>query len=431
MSVRFACPVRGGTLSSNSGQPPPAAPCGWPPTAGSRQHFLNSAAPTLRIPLPSLSRGFPRSGTLALVCFVAGCAHNDAVSDPYDLQGRVDAFIAENPEIPGAAVIIVDSNGMEISSGASGVAWRGEGGTPSLTVNTPVRIASNTKTYVAATLLRLWESDRIDIDAPISRYTDASLRALLEVDGYPVSTISVRQVMAHSAGFFDHAQTDDYFEMIMADPEKVWTREEQIALAVRLGDPVAAPGEEFRYSDTGYLVLGHIIERVTGTSLAEAVRTELGIDRLGLTHTWWEIVETPPDAAPARAHQYSGGTDTHDWHGSIDLYGGGGIVTSMRDLAAFNAALFRGDVFERPETLAEMTSPEGPADPASYRLGLQFGEVSGQPTIGHSGFWGTVVYHFPELGVTMAAVTTERSGMRPLRAMLASVAEEFGAVGVQ
>ena len=366
--------------------------------------------------------------TVLASLLIAGCAPRAVQTDPYDLQARAEAFIAANPEVPGVAVIIVDSTGAEISAGAAGSASRGEGDAPPFTVDTPVRIASNTKTYVAATLLRLWEEGRLDIDAPIGGLIDGGFRGLLEGDGYPTSTITVRQVMAHSAGFFDHAQTDDYLEMIMAEPGKEWTREEQVALAVRLGDPVAAPGEVYRYSDTGYLILGHIIERLTGGTLAAAVRTELALDTLGLTSTWWEIAESPPGGALGRAHQYSGGDDTHDWHGSIDLHGGGGIVASMRDLAAFNAALFRGDVFERQETLEEMTSPKGAADPASYRLGLQFGEVSGQPTIGHSGFWGTVVYHFPELGITMAAVTTERSAMRPLRAMLASVAEEFGVV---
>ncbi len=102
--------------------------------------------------------------------------------------------------------------------------------------------------------------------------------------------------------------------------------------AMKHGKPLAKPGAEFHYADTGYILLGEILERRTGNSLATAYRTLLHFNKLGLADTYLETLEPKPARAKQRAHQYLGTIDAADFDPSFDLYGGGGLVSTVDDL---------------------------------------------------------------------------------------------------
>ena len=280
--------------------------------------------------------------------------------------------------------------------------------------DTPVRIASNTKTFVAATVLRLWEQRRIDLDAAIGPLLTPRLDELLRSGGYDTAHITVRQLLSHSAGIYDHAEDERYLPLVLSQPGRVWTREDLVNLAITWGHPLGPPGTAFHYSDTGYILVGDIIERITGQSLGKAVRTQLQLDRLKLGSTWWEILEDKPDRAPARARQFVGNLEVTDLSATVDLYGGGGLVMSAKDLATLTAALFEGGLFQRPETLQEMLW-QGPHEGAdAYRLGVFVKHANGHDYYWHSGYWGTVAYYAPATGIAVAGVTTNQDAYRRL-----------------
>lgn len=314
-----------------------------------------------------------------------------------------------------AAIAVIDRHGR-LRTVARGAADPRTG--RAFTAATPVRVASNTKTAVAATVLRLWEQGRIDLDASVGPLLDPGLDACLRSDGYDTRRITVRQLLSHSAGLYDHGSDPRYVEAVMADPGHVWTRDEQIGLMVAYGDPQGEPGAAFRYSDDGYILLGDIVERITGLDLAAAVRRELRLDRLGLRETWWEVKEPAPRFGPARARQFIGPADASDIHASMDLYGGGGLVMSARDLARFFAALFGGRVFDRPETLREMLRKGPHQGVDAYRLGI-FVEAEGVREIyWHSGFWGTAAYYDPASRTAVAGATLNQEEYRKLLRVL-------------
>ncbi len=179
-----------------------------------------------------------------------------------DLQRILTDFLAENPAAPGvSAHVTCPALGLEWS-GAAG--WVAHGSREPLTPRHTFRIASNTKTYVAAAVLRLAEEGRLSLDEPLSTHLDPAQAALLAGDGYDLDAITLRQVLSHTAGLADHSGDDRYAEAIIADPQHVWTRDEQVRRCVELFDPLGPPGGPFVYSDTGYVLLGGIIERVTG-----------------------------------------------------------------------------------------------------------------------------------------------------------------------
>ena len=191
---------------------------------------------------------------------------------------------------------------------------------------------------------------------------------------------------------------------------------------VETTDPLGPPGEIFSYSDTGYLLLGEIVERVTGEPLGKAVKQLTKLDMIGLSEVWWDTEDAPPATAPLRAHQWLGDIDTYDIHGSVDAFGGGGIVADVEDMALFFAALFGGEIFEKRETLTLMTTAPGHPEGSPYRMGLFTFERAGRPTFGHGGFWGTDVAVWPEFGVSVAGISLNETGTDDLRTLETEIA---------
>ncbi len=352
--------------------------------------------------------------------FAISCTTPEEPAAPIEpgpaFQALLESVVAGDDNIRGAALAVVSpSLGIEWE-GAAGFADP-EAGTPMTPAN-PVRIASNTKTYVATAVLRLAEQGEIDLDSAIARYLDPELSTLLESDGYDPSAITLRHLLTHTGGLDDHGGAEEYTEAIVADPNHQWTPNEQVRCLVEWCEPLAGPGEVYSYSDTGYVLLGTIIENVTGQSLAEAVRELVGFEKLGLDETWWEILEPTPEGVADRAHQYLGDLDVTGFLPYFDLYGGGGIATTMGDLAGFHGAIFRGEVYSDPGTVETMLSTiEGAAvspkaterslPPGTYRMGVWVLETEGYATYHHTGFWGTMAVHVPELDLTIAATANQ------------------------
>ncbi|MEO1253008.1 MAG: serine hydrolase domain-containing protein [Pseudomonadota bacterium] len=334
------------------------------------------------------------------------------------LQADLDALQAERPDVAGFAVTIDHWSHGAVSAATGQADPNGR----AMTANTPVRIASITKTFVAVAALRLWEMETLDLDAPIGDLISPAHDAMLTGDGYNTSAITVRHLLMHAGGLNDHFASDVFKDMALAEPEREWTRTEQIALMLETTDPVTAPGERFHYSDTGYLLLGEIIEATTGEPLGQAVRRLTKLDDIGLGGVWWDVFETPAADAPGRAHQWVGDIDTYHIHGSVDVYGGGGVVASVEQTARFFSALFRGDVFDDGETLSLMLEAPGRPAGSPYRIGLFYLERLGEQTYGHGGFWGTDVWVMPAHQITIAGATLNATAIDDLRRLELEVA---------
>ncbi len=284
--------------------------------------------------------------------------------------------------------------------------------------NSLFRIASVTKTFTAATVLRLHEEGKLSLDTTLDKLISDDFYALLESDGYALDKMTLKQVLSHTAGLYDHAQSDQYLAGIMANPQQDITIREQIKGCVEWGDPVGKPGERFSYSDTGYVLLGHIIERVTDLPLPEAVRQYLSFDINHIENVVWERGDTVAVDESRRVHQYLHGTDTFNWSPTVDLYGGGGLVASPIGMAKFYQALFSGKVFKHPETLKLMLSDNGlPAD-SPYRLGVFAKEYNGTLVYQHGGFWGTLVMYEPTTQVVVAGAVTQQKDYAQLEKVM-------------
>jgi len=292
----------------------------------------------------------------------------------------------------------------------------------------PFRIASVTKIYVAAAVLRLIEDGQLDLQDPIASRVGPETLLMLSEGGYDPGAITVRHLLSHTSGLLDHAQTAAYAEDIAANPGRRWTRRDQIAIALADGAPLAPPGTVFRYSDTGYVIIGEILERATGETLAASVRRLLAFGSLGLTQTYWETLEPAPAGSGPRARQYMMDDDATDLDPSFDLYGGGGLISTVSDMARFVRALVHGRLFEKPGTLAAgLLTPRVVRQPESFLhtnlcMSYPMGERTGW---GHSGFWGCVAVCCPDRDVTVAVTINQA---RPARAdLLQTIVGELAA----
>jgi D-alanyl-D-alanine carboxypeptidase len=312
------------------------------------------------------------------------------------------AEFAASPELRGMVALVRTDDGFS---------WTGAEG--DATSDASFRIASVTKTFTAASVLRLSEQGAFGLDDPISTVLLPDTTTLLANGGYDPSAITVRHLLTHTAGLFDFSFGPgvDYLGRVFADPLHRWTRREQLELAMQ-GTPVGPPGGQFHYSDTAYSLLGEIVEEATGDTLGASMRELLRFDELGIEHTYQESIDPVPSGQPPRLHQWFGDVDTYDWDPSLDLYGGGGLVSTAPDLATFYEALLDGRVFDDPATLAEMLSvpptnevvsvPGSPAAPAAA-AGIFRLDVEGNTCWGHEGFWGVQVLRCPDLGLTLVA----------------------------
>lgn len=330
----------------------------------------------------------------------------DAASDR--IADEVERLLVAHPSVPGAAVALRGPGG-ETAAVVRGVA------DPStdepLTIRHAHRIASCTKSFVAATVVSLAVDGLVDLDgrAIDAVSTDvASLLARYEHGG----RITVRQVLQHRSGLVDHTMFPEFGDAITS----TWTPQRQLAIAVDR-PALFEPGTAFSYSDSGYVLLGQLIEHVSGLPLAEAVRSRAGLDVGSMPSLHWELLEATPDGL-VRAHQLFEGHDTHDWSPTFDLFGGGGLVSTLPDLCTWWSDRFdgaHGSVDVHIAGAAPSLNVEGTPFPGGDRVGLgMFGrDVCGRTVWAHGGFWGLETGHVPELGVSYALSITHRAAGIP------------------
>ncbi|MGD3108320.1 serine hydrolase domain-containing protein [Streptomyces sp. YGL11-2] len=217
-------------------------------------------------------------------------------------------------------------------------------------VDGQVRVASNTKAFTATVVLQLVGEGRVALDAPLERY----LPGLVRGEGIDGRRITVRQLLQHTSGLPNYTDfLGDFatYRHAHLSPRVLLDR----ALAHKA---VFAPGTNWSYSNTNYLLAGLLVEKVTGRPLAEQI-TRRVIDRIGLRHTYLPGAgeERLRAAHPEGYRAVKGGGPLEDVT-EMDTswaWAAGQLVSTPSDLNRFFTALFGGALL-RPAQLAQMRS---------------------------------------------------------------------------
>jgi D-alanyl-D-alanine carboxypeptidase len=292
-------------------------------------------------------------------------------------QRRLDrAFATMAAEVgaPGFAAAVRLPDGS-VWYGTTGVLWP-DG--PAVTPDTPFAWGSITKTVVATLVLRLASEGVLDLDTPLAEW----------FPDYPQARrITLRMLLGHTSGIFDYFQHPDYPERVYEDPLHEWTPTEILALR---GKRTNAPGKGFSYSNTNYVLLGLILEQVTGRQLADLVQDDI-LAPLGLDESVFQQVGRPVGLVGAKGFWKEKGGGFRDWSDGTDFrpttstasvaWAAGAIEGSVRDLLDWEMALYEGDVLT-PEALGEMLHFDRQS---GYGLGARRQTVAGRPGYGHGG----------------------------------------------
>jgi len=360
------------------------------------------------------------------------------MNDEDRFQALLDADVAAWPQMPGRLLhVLAPGLGIDLEVAAGRQDLDGGG---RLQPGSRFRIASVTKPFVAAAALRLVEQGRLSLDDTGAKLLEGEYDELLRRGGYDTDAITLRHLLTHTSGIYDFAAdaygdelTDGFTAQVVKDPGHRWTRFEQVTWAVEYGKPYGPPGTVFAYSDTGACLVGEVIERVTGVTMGAAIRDLLGYERLGMTTTWQETIEDEPTDPPPLSHQYERDLDVAEMDASVDLFGGGGLMSTCGDVARFLRALLRNEIFDRPETLATMTqtldglprasgtSEETVSNAAMFLFRAEAADVTWW---GHDGYWGTTAYTCPTRDVTIVT-SHQRSDMPEGFRRMALVADAF------
>jgi D-alanyl-D-alanine carboxypeptidase len=277
------------------------------------------------------------------------------------------------------------------------------------------RTASVTKMMTAALVLKLVEQGQLQLDAPLERYFTRDLLLSLHVYGGHAygPELTVRQLLGHTTGlpdyFFDGDQnrdgTSDFVESILANPTRQWDPADLVRYTIEHQSPLFAPGQGYHYADTNYVILGLLIETVTGQPLHDVYR-KLLFDPLGMVDTYLEWHE-PGTPWPPLSHVYLGGRDITAVNTSAD-WAGGGLVSTVEDLRRFMDAFVAGRVVT-PASRDEMQRWSSQSE-GSYGLGMIHVTVGGATFVGHAGYYGVLMLYWPERQAIVCATVNQSTG---------------------
>lgn len=269
------------------------------------------------------------------------------------------------------------------------------------------RVGSTVKTFTAVTILLLQEEGLLDIDDPIKNYlSEADLNGLENA-----SQSSIRQLLQHSSGIYNYIQNVQFQTASLNDLIKIWQPEELLDYA-RNKDAYFSPGTDVLYSNTNYILLGMIIDRVAGKPFYEVFEEKI-FKPLGLMYTQFAATDPVPDGIiRGYVDLYSNlNLVNATYYSGWDYYtADGGLISNSNDLAIFITQLFQGNLLSQ-ESLNEMLSwkalkdGDGEGFETFYGLGIFRIETDYGPAYLHSGdaigYFASMVY-FPDQDITIS-----------------------------
>jgi D-alanyl-D-alanine carboxypeptidase len=296
------------------------------------------------------------------------------------------------------------SKGPEIFNEAVGFA---DGRNEIADKNNQFKIASITKTMTAVVILQMQEEGKLNIDDTISKYlNDVKFARVNELHYYKKQSysnfITLRQLLQHKSGIADiftdaalRFYLNEYFHK-----KQTWNPEKLMNRFYKYGLNKGAhfiPDSGYHYSDVNYFLLGLIIEKLSGQTLAQQFRLRI-FEPLQMNNTYFEYYE-PLQGSVKIAHSFLGKRDvTKTLNTSYD-WAGGGIVSTTSDLAVFLNGLFERKLYKNNSTLKSMTTMLPHTLKSGrisyYGLGLYQYNFNGDIYYGHGGFWGSLIAYCP------------------------------------
>ncbi|MFF3432259.1 serine hydrolase domain-containing protein [Streptomyces sp. NPDC002602] len=308
------------------------------------------------------------------------------------VKAQLDAAIAKTlreTKVPGAIVgLWAPGKGSYVKT--FGVADKATGAPMKTDMN--IRIGSETKTFTVTALLQLVDQGKIGLDDPIGKY----------IAGVPNGdTITLRELAGMRSGLFNYSEDPGFDKAFLTNPNRPFTPKELLAYSFK--HPVNfAPNATFEYSNTNLILLGQVVEKITGRLLREVINQDVLVPA-NLGGTLFPTGNQYPDPHPqGYTNQSLSGkiVNSTDWDPSW-AWAAGAMISNLHDLRSWAKTVATGTLL-KPATQAERlkTQPIGIIPGASYGLGI----FDVQGWIGHNGSipgYETLTVYLPEADATM------------------------------
>lgn len=325
--------------------------------------------------------------------------------------------VLEETTTPGAVVLLRQGDTEYLAAYGT----RDYGGGDAVTVDDHFRIGSNTKTMTGTVILQLVDEGELALDDPVSNYAPQVPNG---------ENITIAQLLNMRSGLHNYSELISFNRILDQDPQKVWQPEEMVAMGLA-EEPYFPPGDGFHYSNTNTVLLGMIIEEITGNSAGDEFRTRI-FEPLGLEETllpalddpsipephprgylWGTNESTAVDPALPEDEQeaaLSGEIEPKDVTDDNPSWGwtAGAAISTARDLATYVEAIVGGGLLSTELQAVRLDSlqPVDADNPQSAQYGLALARLG--PLLGHDGSlpgFQSVMGHDPDTGLTMIVFT--------------------------
>lgn len=290
-----------------------------------------------------------------------------------------------------------------------GDTWKGTAGVGqgniAITDTTVYHGASITKANIATLILLLAEDGLLNLDSSWHKYV-TTLNVNFD------TTITVRQLIGHTSGIADYLEAAGSGSYVTNDFNHAFTPEEILENIVS-GVPDFAPGTDFGYSSSNFVLAALIAQRVTGNPVQNELRSRIW-NPLGMTHTYFGGFETYTDPHAGVWWDFGSGTQNYSDSAETSMltygFGGANIVSTPGDLALFVRALMTGNMLS-PASMSQMQvfSPESYSTwCAGYGLGIHHAyNFASDSMLGHDGYYTNMsdMFHSFDYGFTLVTMT--------------------------
>ncbi len=325
-----------------------------------------------------------------------------ATALPADFKAKADALLAKSfpADRPGAAVIVTDDGKVVYSAGRglADIAAKRQ-----IAPNTVFRLGSITKQFSAAIMLQLVAEGKVSLDDKLSKFFPDYPK--------PGADATVAQLLNHTVGVRSYTGIPGW--MVEANTNRAYTTEQMIAQFKDLPSPFK-PGEKWDYNNSGYVLVGAVIEKVTGKPWHVNVGERIA-KPLGLTTIRYGVLEgETPHMATGYTQKDGKTVPAQKIHMSVP-HAAGALIGSVEDLAKWNAALHHGKIIPG-ELYARMIAPTAMPDGSTqdYGFGIAPREVRSRKALGHGGGifgFSTDSIYLPKEDLFVAVFTNSDSPM--------------------
>lgn len=261
----------------------------------------------------------------------------------------IDSLVREKAELGGFRMILeISKDSMVLRYGYDGRAHA-----PITDFSIPVEIGSATKMFTATSVLQLIEEGKFTLETPLTTLlpSDTLYNGLLEINGVNyIDSVQVKHLLNHTSGLPDYFPgTDEEVVEKYGKGDATFTTNDLLSFSKQSPKERFVPDSRFEYSNTNYMFLGQIIEKVSGQTYTDYIQEHI-LNPLGMTHTYFGTVDPPSNTAV-------GHSKNEVVHMPYSMAGpAGDIISIPDDMILFIDAWYEGKLFKNPETMTMIKS---------------------------------------------------------------------------